>query len=329
MNVCGIDVSKDTLEIVIRKNDRSQKSKTFENSPEGHVKLIHFLMKKKTELVCLEATGSYHLDVAILIAQTQTLKIMVINPKAANNFAKAMMQRTKTDATDAEMLAQYAQRMEFVAWQVPAIEVLSLRVCGRWLEASSKELTRLKNQCHAFEMTQTTPDFIIKSVKDRIAILEQEIVSIEKEAIDIINKNNELKEKYTLLTSVTGIGDKTAVKLLGEVMVLAPDMTAKQWVAHAGLFPQIIQSGSSINKKTRIGKAGNRYIRGALYMSALVAAYRNEHVSGFYQHLVNDNGLKKIQALCAVMRKLLLSIHAMFRTGKPFNGTHFYKLEVA
>ena len=100
-------------------------------------------------------------------------------------------------------------------------------------------------------------------------------------------------------------------------------------MAHAGLFPQIIQSGSSINKKTRIGKAGNRYIRAALYMPALVAAYHEPHIRGFYQHLVNDNGLKKIQALCAVMRKLLLSIHAMFRTKKPFNGNAFYSLKEA
>lgn len=329
MNICGIDVSKDTLEIVIRKNNRSQKSKTFENSPEGHVKLIHFLIQKKTELICLEATGSYHLDIAILISEVDALKIMVINPKAASNFAKAMMQRTKTDATDAEMLAQYADRMDFVEWQAPLSEVLSLRTCSRWLEASSKELTRLKNQLHAFEMTQTTPDFIIKSVKERIERLMQEIVNLEKEAFDIINKNEELKEKCELIISVKGIAYKTAIKILGETLVLSPDMTAKQWVAHAGLFPQIIQSGSSINKKTRIGKAGNRYIRAALYMPALVAAHHDPHISAFYQHLINDNGLKKIQALCAVMRKLLLSIHAMFRTKKPFNGKYFYTLKDA
>jgi len=37
-------------------------------------------------------------------------------------------------------------------------------------------------------------------------------------------------------------------------------------------------------------------------------------------HGILDNGLKKIQVLCAVMRKFLLSIHAMFRTQKPFNS---------
>lgn len=329
INTCGIDVSKDTLEVVVRKKNRSHKSKTFKNSSEGHIKLITFLMQKKTSLVCLEATGSYHLDIAILLAETDALKVMVINPKAANHFAKAMMQRTKTDATDAEMLAQYAQRMDFVEWQPPASDLLALRLCGRWLTASNKELTRLKNQLHAFEITQTTPDFIRESAKKRIATLEDEIVALEIQAIEIIDKNKDLQAKYLLLTSIKGIADKTAIKILGEVLVLSPDMTAKQWVAHAALFPQIIQSGSSINKKARIGKAGNRYIRAALYMPALVAVCHEPHIKAFYQHLINDNGLKKIQALCAVMRKLLLSIHAMFRTNKPFKGECFYTLKDA
>ena len=329
MNTCGIDVSKDTLEVVVRKNKRSQKSKTFENSHEGHFKLINFLIQKKVQFICLEATGSYHFDLAFLISSNNQLNIMVINPKSSNNFAKAMMQRTKTDASDAEMLAQYAERMDFVEWQAPAIGIIALRTCGRWLNASSKELTSLKNQLHALEVTEVSPEFIIASVKERIKLIEEDVISLEKEALRMIKAEEELREKYEWLISVKGIADKTAIKLLGELMVLSTDMTAKQWVAHAGLFPQIVQSGTSINKQTRIGKAGNRYIRGALYMPALVAAYRDPNISGFYQHLINDNGLKKIQALCAVMRKLLLSIHAMFRTKKPFNGESFYKLEEA
>jgi transposase len=209
MNVRGIDVSKDTLDVVIRKNGQSQKSKIFDNSPEGHLKLTKFLISRKIKYICLEATGSYHFDIAIMIAKTNDLEIMVINPKAANHFAKAMMQRTKTDAADAEMLAQYAERMDFIAWQVPASDVLALRTCGRWIDASSKELTRLKNQLHAFEATQETPDFIVKSVKERIKTLTEEIVILEKEALDIIKKSNNLKEKYELLISIKGIANKT------------------------------------------------------------------------------------------------------------------------
>lgn len=50
-----------------------------------------------------------------------------------------------------------------------------------------------------------------------------------------------------------------------ELMVLPADMTAKQWVAYAGLDPRYIESGSSVAKKPRLSKAGNKYIRQALY----------------------------------------------------------------
>ncbi|MBT4836520.1 MAG: transposase, partial [Methylococcales bacterium] len=46
--------------------------------------------------------------------------------------------------------------------------------------------------------------------------------------------------------------------------------------------PNIFQSGSSVNKKTKIGKSGNRYVREALYMSALNASYRNPNVNAYY-----------------------------------------------
>ncbi|WP_294078658.1 transposase [Thiolapillus sp.] len=98
------------------------------------------------------------------------------------------------------------------------------------------------------------------------------------------------------------------------------------WVAMAGLDPKHHQSGSSINKKARISKVGNRYLRQALYMPALSAARHDKHVNGYYRHLIENRGLKKIQAICAVMRKLLHAVHAMLKQQKPFDNTRFFDL---
>ena len=46
---------------------------------------------------------------------TLGLDVMVINPKAAKRFAEC----TKTDAVDAALLAQFAQRLPFEPWQRP------------------------------------------------------------------------------------------------------------------------------------------------------------------------------------------------------------------
>jgi len=62
----------------------------------------------------------------------------------------------------------------------------------------------------------------------------------------------------------------------------------------------------------------------ALYMPALSAARHEPNVRAFYHHLIENRSLKKLQAVCAVMRKLLHAIHAMFKTNSPFDGRRFF-----
>jgi len=111
---------------------------------------------------------------------------------------------------------------------------------------------------------------------------------------------------------------------IGELLVLPDDMSAKQWVAMAGLDPRQHQSGSSVNKKPRLSKAGNHYLRIALYLPALSATSHDPNVRAYYHHLIAVRGLKALQALCAVMRKLRLAIHAMLKTRSPFDSSRFY-----
>ena len=74
---------------------------------------------------------------------------MVINPKAAKRFAEAMQTRTKTDAADAALLAQFAQRLPFEPWQRPDAPALAIRAGARHIAALNKLLTKTKNQLHA------------------------------------------------------------------------------------------------------------------------------------------------------------------------------------
>ncbi len=67
-----------------------------------------------------------------------------------------------------------------------------------------------------------------------------------------------------------------------------------------------------MNKPPRLSKAGNAHLRKALFMPALSAARHEPHVNSYYTHS-SKRGLKKIQAICAVMRKLLHAIHAMLK----------------
>jgi transposase len=253
---------------------------------------------------------------------------MVINPKAAHNFAKVLLKRSKTDAVDAETLAIYCERMPFEAWQRPADEAISLRAVARRIAALNKLKTQAKNQLHALTATEGTPVFVVKHVEELIAVLEKQIRAHRDSAVALIQQHEKLKHAFVLIIGIKGIAQASAVQILAELMILPGDMTAKQWVAHAGLDPRHFESGSSVAKKPRISKAGNKYIRQALYMPALVATCHEPHIKGYYRHLVEHNGLKKIQAICAVMRKLLHAIHGMLKNKNEFDGSRFYALPV-
>lgn len=325
MTVAGIDVAHQTLAVVIRTGEKAAKLEEFANTPSGHQALLTRLTQAGVERLCLEATGSYHLDLALAL-DAGGLALMVVNPKAVKRFAEALMTRTKSDAVDAAVLAEFAQRMPFEAWQRPDRAALELRAYARRLNALTEARTQAKNQLHALQQSTTTPAPILEEVQLAIDETNARIERLRAAALALIEAEATLKDTFALLTSVKGVGAASAVQIMGELLVLPPDLRAKQWVAMAGLDPRHATSGTSVNKKPRLSKAGNRYLRGALYMPALSASRHDEHVKGYYRHLIEDRGLKKIQAICAVMRKLLHAIHGMLKTGQPFDGQRFYVL---
>ncbi|MCX7066177.1 MAG: IS110 family transposase [Methylococcales bacterium] len=83
---------------------------------------------------------------------------------------------------------------------------------------------------------------------------------------------------FALITGIKGIANASAIHLLAELMILPHDMTAKQGVAYAGLNPRQFESASSVAKKPRLSKAGNKFIRQALYTPALVATRYETHI---------------------------------------------------
>lgn len=328
MRTVGIDVGAKELVLVLRQKGRSGEARTYDNTSEEHRKLIKYLKSKQKEtLICMEATGVYHFDLAVIISKTPNLKLMVLNPKVANRFAQALAKKDKTDKVDAEVLALFAERMDFVQWTCPSDMKLAVRAYARQLAKLTRHQTAAKNQMHSLKATDFTPKKVLKSQRHQIKFCKKEIEELEKDAVALIKSDVEMKQHLELLLSVKGIAQTSAIQLLGELMVLPKDMTKRQWVAYAGLNPKKHQSGTSVNKKPRISKTGNRYLRKALFMPALSAANNDRRVRGFYLHLQNDNGLLKMQAVCAVMRKLLHAIWGMFENKQPFNNTKFYASE--
>lgn len=85
----GIDVGAEELFLVIRKNAVSMKAQAFANTRADRQRLLKRLSKFPGVTVCLEATGVYHLDLALALADAG-VRLMVLNPKSSHNFAKVL-----------------------------------------------------------------------------------------------------------------------------------------------------------------------------------------------------------------------------------------------
>lgn len=328
-SVVGIDVSQDTLDVAVQLAGGTHHRAQFDNDAPGHRKLVSWLTKGgRSARVALEATGAYSLDVALALHAAKRIEVMVVNPYASRHFAEARLQRSSTDGTMAVALREYAARMEFRAWAPPPVAVRELRAIARRLVDLILEKARDLNRQHAAAATTQTPAAVRKDIAANVRHLERRIAALERQALAVIAADAALQAAYDHLLSVPGIAATSAIQLLGELLVLPTDMSVRQWVAYSGLDVRHVESGTAVHQRPRISKRGSAALRRSLYMPALVASRHDPHVRTFYEQLL-ARGKQKLQALVAVMRKLLHAIYGMLKTNTDFDGAKFRKLPPA
>lgn len=326
---CGIDVSAETLVVAVIEPDQPLQQREFTNRASGHKALISWLKKRKSAArVSMEATGIYSLDVALELDAAEGVEVAVLNPKLVNRFAQTL-RRSKTDAADAAVLAEYSRRMPFQPWQRPSVTALQLRAITRQIESLTVQHTREQNRLHASAGSQAAPRCVVQDLERSLVALKRRIDKLRSAAETLTQADVAMSVRFQLLTGIPGIGPISALQLLGELMALAPEMNVRQWVAHSGLDPVHQESGSSVHKRSRISRAGNRHLRRALYMPALAAARWDPHLKAFYEALV-ERHKAKMQALMAVARKLLHAIYGIFKSQTPYDGCKLFPgLEIA
>ncbi len=321
---CGIDVSAATLAVAVQaEGTENFEQREFTNTAAGHRQLIAWLGKRGASArVSLEATGIYSLDVALALETAEGIEVAVLNPRTVHQFAESL-RRSKTDAADAVALPEYSRRMPFVAWVRPSGAALELRSISRHIQTLTEEQARLKNRLHAAQGSASTPRCVRDDLRKSLAGIAKRLLRLRREARAAIAIDAGLQRKFEHLTGIKGIGEVSAVQLLGELAGLDPAMTVRQWVAQSGLDPLHQTSGTSVQKRSRISRRGNRHLRAALYMPALSASRSDPHMKAFYTQLL-ERHKTKMQALTAVARKLLHAIFGIFKTGSAYEGAKLF-----
>lgn len=318
----GIDVGLDQLTVAVCDHDSWREPREFANNKQGHRQLLRFLKRLgKAVRVCLEPTSTYHLSLCYALNDAPHCTVCLADPRAVKDFAAASIKRAKTDRCDARTLAHYLRLLKPAPWQPPRHLLRDLRCLSRRTQNVTKHCTALKNQIHAARRG-LAPKSVLRDLAQDLRTQEKRLKKLRREMLSLVRNDDQLLESYRRLQSVTGIGEITALKLLAELSLLPPGMRKSQWVAAAGLDPQPRESGKSLHAPRRISRRGNKHLRQALFMPALVASGRCPEVKRYYEMLLK-RGLAKMAALCAIMRKLLQAIWGMFQTKTSFNPARF------
>jgi transposase len=302
----GIDVSKATLDLCVRPSGRTLR---VDNDDAGVRRIIDLLAPLAPQLIVIEATGRYHRRLAADLLDAE-LRVAVVNPRQARDFARALGLLAKTDTIDANVLAQFAA--------VGHLRPCEKQPAGR--AALDERVTRRRQVVHMLVMEKNRLEGLrdkltIRSIKKVIRVLEQQREDLDRQIAELIEGDDDWRGRHEILTSVPGVGDTTANLLVTELPELGK-VNREQLAALVGVAPVNRDSGALRGTRTCFG--GRPHVRAGLYMAIISAMRFNPLIKAFADRLIAKGKPFKLVAT-ACMHKLLTILNVMIRDGKTWN----------
>ena len=301
----GIDVAKARVDVAVRPSGDIWSAEYDETGVAG---LVDRLQALGPTAVVLEATGGLEVPLASALAAA-ALPVVVVNPRQVRDFAKATGRLAKTDALDAQVLAHFAEAVRPPVRQLRDDDAQELNAMTTRRNQVMTMLVAERNR-----LSRSIPS-VRPSIQAHIAWLEQELKDLDDGLRQTLRRTPVWREKDELLRSVPGVGEQLSLTLLAYLPELGT-LDRKQIAALVGVAPINRDSGTMRGRRGVWG--GRARVRAVLYMGALVASRCNPVIREFYQRLLAAGKSKKV-ALTACMRKLLVILNGMVRSGEHWN----------
>jgi transposase len=324
----GVDISKETLDYsVLHQGEKILQFKS-ENSEKGIKTFLKELRKVKgfhinETLICMEDTGVYNKP---LTGFLYSQKIDFWVQSAMYIKASIGLVRGKNDAVDAFRIALYAYKnqSDIKLWEPPrkVIEYLkqlySLRnrllLAKQKLSVSTKEVSKFIDADIVKEIN--------KSVQKSIKALEKDQIEVEKKMKLLILADERLKNLFKIVTSITGIGEITAIKIIISTNEFIGINCPKKFACYAGVAPFEHSSGSSVRGRNRVSHKANKAVKKLLHLSAMTAIVHDEQIREFYLKKV-EKGKPKMLVINAIRNKLIQRIFACVRNNEMYSKNYF------
>jgi len=296
----GIDVAKASLDVAW-----GQESWRVANDTAGRSALVERLhqIAGSVQVIC-EASGGYERGL-LQALQRAGIKVSLVQASRVRQYARASGIWAKTDSIDAQLLCRFGEAIRPPATLPPKPQQDKLRE----LETQRRHLSRLL-VAEQNRQAQLTHQALLSLSRRLLKQIQKQIAQIDLLIKRLIEHSEELSSKAQKLTTITGVGPRTAALLLAQMPELG-ELNRREAAALAGLAPFNRDSGNARGKRAIFG--GRRAVRSGLYMAALVATRHNPILAAFYRRLRSAGKPPKL-ALTATMRKLLIVLNSSLKT---------------
>jgi transposase len=323
----GIDIAKATLDWAVYGAKGIVLQTTTANSVAG-IKTALRLLKalpewNSTEAVfCMEHTGIYN---AHLLDFLHKLHLPIWLESSLQIKKAGGLQRGKTDSIDAQRIAEYAFRFrdQLRLWQPPRQVVQQLAL----LSATRQRLIQVYNQLAgplAEQQSFVNPTLqkqLQKSCKASLTAIGKDRKAIDKAIDELIKSDHQLRDLFTLMTSVPGIGAATATEVLIATNELQTITDPKKMACHAGVAPFEYKSGTSVRGRPGVSQHARKRLKSLFHLAAMSAIRVKGELQDYYQRKVKA-GKNKMLVLNAVRNKLIHRLYAVVKRGEKYDKNY-------
>lgn len=306
----GIDVAKTELVIHLHPTGKGWRVPNDKPGLAALGRRLQRLAAGQDLAIAFEATGGYERKLAALLDRLK-LSAYLLDPARVRSFARAERQLAKTDPLDAAVIARCLAALHPTLTPYrrdPQAARLTEHV--RMRDLAVAQSVQFGNQLDSLD-----DPAMRRLVTAQIARLKALVLRIEKAIAGLIAAAPDLAARERLLRSAPGVGPIVAACLLARLPELGT-LSSRQIAALVGVAPFDRQSGASCKSGRCSG--GRPAVRRCLYLAALaIARSRKGHLATTCQRL-RDAGKPAKVALVATMRRLLVTLNAMLKSGRAF-----------
>ena len=338
MSYVGVDLHQNSITVCRREADGAERFETLTLSADDLERFC--LSLDADDEVAIEATGNsaWFRDQVLPCVG----RVVVVNPAQFKVIRKSVK---KTDRNDAAALALFLAKDMLPETRCKTQGESELASLTQTRDLLVKQRTRLLNKLHALHVRKgiklrkeslgskrglgaidlglfsSCEGIEIEVLREQALSLGSSLARLDREIEAIASTF----EGYQGLTSIKGIGPRSAAVFLSTIGNVGEFTSADKLAAYFGMVPRVSQSNET-DHRGRITKRGNKLARTTLVQCTLIATRYSPYLKTYYDRIRARRGAGK--AIIATARKLLAIIYDTLTNGWVFTDfTQFQRRE--